>query len=213
MKQFSWNDGRRSGGRRPRLYLAKAGAATKFQGSNLPGLCVVATEHYEKSGKWSNTTYGLNLATGVRPIEMLSPLHGTWGDNLSSWGDAVSELGLPLEATQTLIRAEYPSTAERLDAVETFALEAEAEGGDMEVVVISFGAPTNRAIREGWWSQPKSGRTTDGKNVVIAPADGEYGPDWGNPVVVEPEGATIIATKRTPGMHGGYWAVEVAVPV
>lgn len=209
---YSYNDGLREGGRVPCLYLAKGGEVKKFIGQNIPGFCAVATEQYQKSGKWSNTDYQLALAPGVRPISFISPMHGTWGDNLGSWGEVAETLGLPVDVAQSLIRAEYNSTAERLDKLEKFALATEAEGHETETVVISFGSPNKRAISEGYWEKPKSFQTSDGRTVTVEPSKGQYGVDWDKPLVVTPEGAQIISSRHQPGMHGGYWTIEVAVP-
>jgi hypothetical protein len=160
---------------------------------------------FQKNGRWSNTTYTLDLAPGVRALEFLSPLHGKWGDRLHSWGEVIEALGLPIEAAQAIVRAEYPATGARLDAVEQFAADVAASGGEVEVVVVSFGAPTRRASAAGFWDAPKSGRTAAGDVVTVAPP-------WAAPVVVEPQGARIISSRQSPGMHGGYWSIEVAVP-
>ncbi|MDP2689062.1 MAG: hypothetical protein Q8P48_03005 [Deltaproteobacteria bacterium] len=213
MSTYDYNDGLCPGSRRPRLYLAKGGEVVKFVGENIPGYCAVVTAQYERCGKWSNTTYRLELVPGVRALSFLSPLHGCWGDDLASWGEVAENLGLPIEVAQAVIRAEYKTTAERLDKLEQFALAVEAEGNDTEVVVISFGSPTNRAIREGYWEKPKSSQASDGRTVTVEPSKGEYGPDWYKPTVTEPEGGRVISSQHRPGMHGGYWSIEVAVPV
>jgi hypothetical protein len=212
--EYEYNDGRRPGGRLPRLYLAKGGEVRKFIGETIPGFVAVATAEYTQSGKWSNTDYRLVLAPGVRPIYFLSPLHGTWGDDLASWGEVAEKLGLPIEVAQAVVREEYPSTAERLDKLEEFASAVEADGAATETVIVSFGSPTNRAISAGYWSLPKSGRTSDGRTVTVVPGQRASGePDWSAPVVVEPAGANVISSRHKPGMHGGYWTVEVAAPL
>lgn len=213
MNTHKYNDGLCPGGRRPRLYLAKGGDVRKFIGEHIPEFCAVATAKYQKNGKWSNTDYTLDLAPGVRMLKFLSPLHGTWGDNLSSWGEVAEHLGLPVEVAQNIVRAEYPLTGERLDQLEAFAVAAEQQGAATETVIVSFGSPTNRAIREGYWSQPKTAQTTDGRTVTVQPGQGEYGPDWYKAEAVAPEGAKVLSSRHKPGMHGGYWTVEVAVPV
>lgn len=210
---YEYNDGLKNAGRTPRLYLAKGGEVQKFTGVNMPGFCAIATSKYEKCGKWSNTTYQLDLVPGVRPLYFLSPMHGTWGDNLGSWGEVAETLGLPVDVAQALIRAEYKGTAERLDKLEEFALAVEAQGNETETVVVSFGSPTNRSISEGYWEKPKSSKTSYGRAVTVSPSKGEYGADWSKPSVVEPEGAKIISSRHQPGMHGGYWTIEVVVPV
>ena len=207
-----YNDGLLSAGRRPRLYLAKAGEVVKFEGANIPAWCAIVTAQYVKAGKWSNTSYELALAPGVRPLHFVSPMHGTWGDDLTSWGDVAETLGLPVEVAQRIVRAEYRSTAARLDTLETFAMAVEAKNHAGETVIVSFGAPSNRARLDGYWESPKSSETSDGHTVTVAPKKGESGADWSQPVAVEPEGATIISSRHSPGMYGGYWTIEVAVP-
>lgn len=206
---YKYNNGLLNGSRTPRLYLARGGEVQAFTGKNIPGFVAVVTAVYEKNGKWSNTTYELDLVPGVRPLYFASPLHGSWGDNLPSWGAVAEKLQLPVEVAQGIIRCEYPGTAKRLDALEAFAIENEAASRDTETVIISFGSPTNRMISEGWWDEPKVGHTTDGRTVTVHPVQG----GWGKAEVVEPEGARIIDVKHSPGMHGGYYAVQVAVPV
>ena len=206
---YSYNNGLCAAGRWPHLYLAKGGEVCKFSGENIPGFCAIAASQYEKRGKWSNTTYQLDLVPGVRPLYFLSPMHGTWGDSLGSWGEVVETLGLPVDIAQAIIRAEYKATAERLDKLEEFALAVEAGGHETETVVISFGSPTNRAIREGYWDSPKSGQASDGRKVVIEPGNGG---GWDEPVVVEPEGTKVLSARHSSGMHGGYYAIEVVVP-
>lgn len=208
--EVNYNDGRLPGGRRPRLYLARGGQVLKFTGENIPGHCAITMAQYEQNGKWSNTTYRIELAPGVRALEFLSPMHGTWGDDCPSWGAVVERLGLPIEAAQALVRAEYPSTAKRLDALEAFAAECEAADAQVETVIVSFGSPTNRQMEAGYWAAPKSAVTADGRTVTVRPHP-EKG--WGEAEVLEPAGARVISSKHSPGMHGGCWSVEVAVPV
>jgi len=209
MKVYQYNDGKQPGGRRPRLYLARGADVVRFDGQGIPGFCTIQREHYTPNGKWSNTTYELLLAPGVRPLYFLSPLHGLWGEEFATWGQVAAELGLPVDVAREIVRAEYPKTAERLDQVERFAAEVAQGGQSVETVIVSFGAPTRREMDNGYWDQPKSASTSDGRQVTIAPGPGW----WAEPVVIEPEGARIISSRHTPGMHGGYWAVEVAVPL
>jgi len=210
---YEYNNGLEPAGRTPRLYLAKGGEVRKFMGQNIPDFCAVAASRYQKNGKWSNTTYQLDLAPGVRPLYFLSPMHGTWGDGIVSWGKLAESLGLPVDVAQSLIRAEYKRTAERLDKLEEFAMAVEAKGGDTETVVISFGSPTNREISGGYWDAPKSGWTSDERIVTVEPSKGEFGSDWSKPQIVAPKGAILLSSRHHPGMHGGCYTIEVAVPI
>lgn len=132
---LSYNDGLCSGGRRPRLYLVKGQVAHKFQGSPIVGVCAIAGESFEKNGKWSNTTYQIELADGVRPVHMLSPLHGTWGSQFPTWHECAARLELPLEVAQSIVRTEYPSTAKRLDEMEAFMASQSEEVEPTELLL------------------------------------------------------------------------------
>lgn len=185
---YVYDDQLQPGGRRPRLYLVRGGEVRKFVGEPIPGFCAIV----------ARSPYRLELWPGIRPLYFLSP----WEDSLGSWGQAAHELGLPIEVVKEVISKEYPLTAKRLDRVE-------AEAGAAEVVVVAFGAPTRYEMAAGWWTAPKSALTSDGRTVTVAPADG----DWSDPRVLELEGAWVVSARYTPGVHGGYWAVEVAVPL
>jgi len=78
--------------------------------------------------------------------------------------------------------------------------------------VISFGSPTNHAISEGFWDAPKHSKTSDGREVSVEPGKGEN-EGWSKPSLVEPDGAKIVSARHSPGMHGGYWTIEVIVPI
>lgn len=209
MATYSYNDGMRATGIMPRLYLAKGTAIEKFRGESIPGFATILSEKYQKNGKWSNTSYEMELFPGVRPLFFCSPLHGIWGEQFQSWGECAAALQLAPDRAQEIVRKEYPRTAERLDKIDAALADAEKQSGDAEIVVVSFGNPTIRAIAAGWWDTPKNAEASDGTQVVI-----ERGPEgWYAPTVLEPVGATIISSRHTPGMHGGYYTVEVAVPL
>ena len=113
----------------------------------------------------------------------------------------------PVEVAQKIVREEYPRTERRLDELEEFAQSLPQ--GEIETVIVSFGSPSNRPIAEGWWDAPKSATTSWGAKVVVQPG-GEKG--WASPEVIEPKESKIISSRSSPGMHGGYVTVEVAVP-
>ena len=209
MLSVNYNDGLRHAGRTPRLYLTNGEVAHKFLGDNLPGCVTIATEKFTKNGKWSNTDYLLHLSPGFRALSFLSPLHGVWGDDLGSWAEVATKLQLPLPLAQEIIRHEYPKTAARLDAVEVFA--AEVGKTALENVVVSFGSPTNREIKAGWWNEPKSALSADGQTKVVIQPHPVRG--WNEPSVVQPESARIVNIVDYPVMHGGSFAITVAVPI
>jgi hypothetical protein len=211
--EFNYNDGMCSGGRRPRLYFAKGRQAFKFEGTNIPEFAAISRTNHQKNGKWSNTDYVFTLAPGVRGLYFLSPLHGTWGDEFTSWGELAHKLALSVDVAQAIVRIEYAKTADRLDRLESFSAAMELSASDMEVVVISFGSPHDESANAGYWNQQKETQTTDGSVVLVRPFIGDRGPDWSKAEVVEPEGAKVVSAQHTAGMRGGYWAIEVAVPV
>ena len=210
---ISHNDGLCSGGRRPRLFFVRGGTIAKFAGVSIPGLCTVLSTKYEKNGKWSNSAFQIRIAEGVAPIEVLSPLHGDfWGDCTSfasarslfeSKASPVSE-----EAFMSFLGAEYPRTFERLEAVEEALAsleEAPGESSEVEVIEVLFGSPTNRQIAGGYWDAPIL--VIDDKETVIAVVRWQ-----GESPSVEGEGVRFLDVIKGPGMHGGSRTVRCAVP-
>jgi hypothetical protein len=209
--EYEYNNKMAPGGREPHLILIHKGIAREFTGKGIEGICVVLTEEYDKNGKWSNTTYRLELAVGVRPYVMMARLHGSWGDDLGSWGEVCSELSLPVDEAQRLVRGLYPRTAKRLDSVEEFALAQEELGLSSEEVVISFGSPTNKSYANGFWEEPKSAYLADGETLVTVAPHPER--EWAEPTCMSHPGAQIVGTDHRPGRNGGFRTVTVAVPI
>ena len=53
----------------------------------------------------------------------------------------------------------------------------------------------------------------EGQKVIIKPGSpGDYG-GWRNPEIVSPSNAKVMGSKHEPGHHGGYFSVQVAVPI
>lgn len=211
MTVYEYNDGLQSCNRRPRLYLARGKEVEKFVGQDIDGFCLIVSEIWDKNGRWSNTTYTLNLFPGVRPLYFLSPMHGLWGEWFSSWGEVIEKLSLPIEVCKELVRTEYPATAKRLDHIENVYMEAEKNDPDAELVVISFGSPSKSRMKL-YWDEPKSAYDSKGNKIEIGPTQTPSGPDWKNPHVISPVGAKIILSEHKPGNSGGYYAVTVSVP-
>ena len=91
---ISFNDGLLPGGRNPRLVIVdNKGNIYKFTGKTVPGVFVVLTETYEKNGKWSNTTYTIKLAQGVRSVNQISPIHGSYWQDCPTLEDAYIKFG------------------------------------------------------------------------------------------------------------------------
>lgn len=209
MEEYKFNDGLCHAGRTPRLYLCNPSNDDyiKFIGSSMEGFCQVKSQKFQKNGKWSNTTYVIALYPFIKPVYMLSPMHGTWGEGFTSWLQVMDEFSLSLEKCKEIVRYEYKKTAERLDGIEAFE-NALPKSVDMECVIINFGRPTNRQIAEGYWSSPKSGKTSCGEEVEISPGD-DFG-GWS--ISKGPEGSIISDISHSPGMHGGYVRVKILCP-
>jgi hypothetical protein len=73
---YKYNDGLLPGGRRPTLWLVGGGEIHHFRGQNIPGVAVIRHSEYEKSGKWSNTTYQIEVSPKYTPVRLVAPLHG-----------------------------------------------------------------------------------------------------------------------------------------
>lgn len=188
MVEYKYNDGLRPGGRRPRLYLARGSEVVKFAGKSIPGFCTVATEKYEKAGKWSNTDYVLLLEKGVRPLFFLSPLHGTWGEEFGTWLEVADALGLPVEKAKEIVAAEYPRTAQRLDEVE--AVLSREDGGPCEEVITIV------------WPRGLQEKEVRGQTVAYL----------GNEEWALPRGWRLIDKRLRPGYKGGYYELDLVVP-
>ena len=74
MENISWSDGLGSRSRSPFLLFIKGDEIIPFDGSDIPGVVVVRGTDYAKNGKWSHTTYRLQLADGIRHIAGSSPV-------------------------------------------------------------------------------------------------------------------------------------------
>ncbi len=225
MAEIKWNDGDGSRGRGPWLLLIKGEEITRFAGETIPGLVVVRGSDYEKNGKWSNTTYRLEIATGVRTIsgrdgwetgrfvEGLRSATGC-GKPVDTWGDVAMALGVSVPSAMQFLRSWRPKAAERLDEVdaqlEALDLAAEAAGvvADNETVVVSFGGPSRRAMAEGFWESPKAIIQYPGAQLVLL--DSSKGWVEGN-IGIDGAVGTVTAVVHASGYHGGYVSVTIVV--
>jgi len=208
-------------GRNPFLIFVCGDEVIAFGGSDIPGVVVVRGTDYKKNGKWSHTTYRLQLADGIRHIAGMNGWEtGRFVEGLASavgcatldtWADTAKALGVSVPSAMEFLRSWRPKAAAKLDEVEQALANleeaSEQQETDSVIVAVSFGSPSNRAIREGYWESPKG---IPGYNAEIRLKDREQGWNEGNIEVVGISG-TILSVKHSSGMHGGYYAVSVAV--
>jgi hypothetical protein len=109
------------------------------------------------------------------------------------------------------LREWRPKAAEALDAVDAqlSALDESAVAAETEIVVVSFGNPTNRGIANGYWDQPKEIPGQEGAEIKKIDATKGWG-DVANIVLAGIAGTVLDATHAR-GPHGGYYSVTVAV--
>ncbi|MFH1295222.1 MAG: hypothetical protein ABIH84_01440 [bacterium] len=210
-----------SRGRNPFLLFVRGDEVIVFEGQDVPGVVVVRGTDYTKDGKWSHTTYRLQLATGIRHIAGRDGWEtGRFVEGLGSaigcktpdtWAETAKALGISVPSTMEFLRSWRPKAAAKLDEVEQTLADLEEASSKQEtdsvIVTVSFGAPNNRAIREGYWELPKG---IPGYDVEIRLLDPSKGWSEGNIEVVGISG-TVLSVKHSSGMHGGYYAVSVAV--
>jgi len=221
MEKTTWSDGPGSRGRGAWLLFIRGDEVIPFSGQDIPGVVVVRGTDYTKNGKWSHTTYRLQLADGIRYIAGRSGWEtGRFVEGLGSavggatpdtWADTAKALGVSVPSAMEFLRSWRPKAAEKLDEVEQSLADLEEASSQQEtdpvIVTVSFGSPTNRAIREGYWESPKG---IPGYNAEIRLRDRSQGWSEGNIEVVGISG-TILSVKHSRGMHGGYYAVTLAV--
>ncbi len=216
-----WSNEMGERGRGAWLLFIKDDEVIVFRGQNIPGVVVVRGTDYTKNGKWSHTTYRLQLVPGVRQIAGYSGWEtGRFVEGLGSavgcatpdtWADTAKALGVSVPSVMEFLRSWRPKAAAKLDEVEQALADLEEASSQQEtdsvIVTVSFGSPTNRAISDGYWVAPKA---IPGYNAEIHLKDRSQGWNEGNIEVVGISG-TILSVKHSAGMHGGYYAVSVAV--
>ena len=133
--QISFNDRRGNRGRQHINLLAARlpdgrQVIFEFTGKGIPGVVTLVKEDYEKNGKWSHSTWTVELADGVQGWT-----HGqNWetGEWLTAkrWQEALAEFktiagrdrALDDTAIERFIRATWRETAQKLDATQAALL-------------------------------------------------------------------------------------------
>lgn len=216
MNKITWSDRIGSRSRAAWLLLIKGDEVIVFRGETIPGVVAVRGTQYTKEGKWSHTTYSLELANGIRHIagrdgwETGRFVEGLGVQN-DIWPEVASKLGVSVPSAMEFLKSWRPKAAAKLDEVEQQLVALEEASAQQEtdsvIVTVSFGSPSNRAIREGYWESPKS---IPGYSAEIRLKNRQLGWSEGNVEVVGIAG-TVLTVKHSAGMHGGYYAVSVAV--
>jgi len=195
-------DGPVAGGRRPRLYFVRNGEVRKFAGESIDGWCVVLRKWRDDTMSSCGTShlFIIELAPDVKPLELLSPLYGIWGQDFKSWDDVVSHLRLPVDVVRGIVGDEYPETAARLDEIAAFA----SVNDEFELVNIVFGSSGDASF----WVEPKSAVSSSGRVVVAELIDCEVG--WRHGNVRVPDDCKVVDVR-----YSREWTVivQVAVPV
>lgn len=218
---ITWSNGIGSRGREPFLLFIKGDEIIPFNGNDINGIVVIRGTDYTKNGKWSHTTYRLEMSSNVRYIAGSQGWEtGRFVEGLGSvvgcktpdtWLETANALGVSVPSTMEFLRSWLPKAAEKLDEVEESLIKLEEiseQKIDSETVTVSFGCPTNRAISEGYWTSPKEIPGYDAAEILLK--DSSKGWSEGNIEVSGIQGA-VLSVKHTRGMHGGYYAVSVAV--
>ena len=213
---FTWSDKMGSRSRSAWLLLIdKEGHIHHFTGETIPGVVVVIGHDYEKAGKWSHTTFRMELAPGVRAIAGMDGWEtGRFVEGLRDavnyrqpidrWADVANALGVTLTEARRFLQEWRPKAAAKLDEVEdALASIDEHTGGDFEIVVVSFGAPTRRRREAGFWSWP----------VLVLLDNQEIGRLVPEGSFYVPSGQVkLLAMETSSGFGGGYVSMRLAVP-
>ncbi|MFA6215538.1 MAG: hypothetical protein WC768_03145 [Patescibacteria group bacterium] len=204
-----------------RFFFVKGDEVIPFKEKDITGVVVVKGTDYTQNGKWSHTTYRLQLADDIRHIAG----HNGWetcrfAEGLGTavrcktpdtWVETAKALGVSVPSAMQFLRSWRPKAAEKLDEVEQALAKLEEASGqetDSVIVTVSFGSPTSRDEADGFWERPK--RIREFPPAEIRLIDPEAGWKEGNVTVVGISG-TVLTVKQGDGMHGGYYAVSVGV--
>lgn len=219
---INWSNRIGSRSRGSWLLFVKGDEVIVFRGQNIPGVVVVRDATYTKGGKWSCTAYRLEVADSVRYIagrdgwntgRFIEGLAKALGkhETPDTWVGTAELLGVSVPSAMEFLREWRPKAADKLDEVEQALVDLEEASAQQETdsvtVTVSFGSPSNRARREGYWESPKR---IPGYNAEIRLKDPEGGWTEGNIEVVGISGS-VLSVKHARGSHGGYYAVSVAV--
>jgi hypothetical protein len=202
------------GSRSRRAWLLVIGPGDQievFQGTSIPGKLVIVSDQYQQNGKWSCTTYQLELAPGVSLIEGKDGWEtGTLREALSAprWINFANVIKCTLPVAKAFLREWRPKAAAHYDKVEAEleALDNIIDSGATELT-LNFGSPTRRQMVEGFWQKPvlvKLGEVEVGRVEPHA----ELG--WSEPQVFGD--VRLLDCSQSSGRGGGYVSLRIAAP-
>ena len=141
----SWNNRQGNRDRQAVAVLVTAdGRVHKFSGESIPGVCQAQRTGYEKAGKWSNSTFSIvhHDATKLVSWDQDWDTGRTWPQESWDTGFLWLKTAAPAvtrEHFETFIRAEFPKTVPRWDAVAAAESEFGAPATEAQLAAIEAG--------------------------------------------------------------------------
>ena len=219
MRNITWNDKPLSRQREAWLLLIHDDTVYPFEGRDIPGVCAVVSKVFHKDGKWSNTTYNLAIDDEVMEVSgyddfnsgrFVDGLRKSVGyeDHIYTWGHLSDALDVTVSSAMRFLRAWRPTAAERIDSVEA-GMDSIGVVIDPTILRISFGGPTNREIREGYWTKPIIFFDVDANEIArLTPDPTDHTIEW----TLTGADVVLLDFRHDSGYHGGYITVVVTGP-
>ena len=219
MRNITWNDKPLRRQRESWLLLVHDDSVYPFEGKDITGICAVVSKEFHKDGRWSNTTYQLAIDDEARIISGHDDLNtGKFVDGLKkavgyesyiyTWGHLADALDVTVSSAMMFLRKWRPTAAENLDSIET-AMDGIGVDIDPEIIRISFGGPTNRQIRDGYWTDPIIFNDSTGTEIArLTPDPTDHKTEW----VLTGTDVVLLDFRHDPGYHGGYVTIVVTAP-
>lgn len=186
-QDISWNDGIISRSRQPMLLLYTKNKVYEFTGQSIPNICTnIGTPSYTKNGKWSNSTYKLRLAKGVKTSSLRQDWDsGRFINNHQSLKGMMKDLELDCtpKAAKDFLQKRFPNTWKRhSEFIEEIVRLEEVVGGD----TIEYNYQYTRGTKR------------QGMNRLLI--DGEVWCEYDNPMA---EKVVIQSNIHSSGYGGG----------
>lgn len=119
--KLKYNDGLGSGDVKPHLAFVYNGKIFPFEEKSISPFMIIVSSIYEKNGKWSNTTYFMEINDNLGVFEYRRDMHngdfasiGTWEELLAFFTEETSKL-VELDELKTYIKNEFPKVYSRLE--------------------------------------------------------------------------------------------------